>query len=40
MHGHADELRTLLHHFGYRPDAAGVPCHAGGRAIIFRLLTR
>lgn len=35
IHGHADELRALLHHLGYRPDAAGVPRHAGGRQVIF-----
>ena len=35
MHGHADELLALLHHLGYRPDAAGVPRHAGGRQIVF-----
>lgn len=35
VHGHADELRALLHHLGYRPDAAGVPRHAGGRQVIF-----
>ncbi len=28
-HGHADELRALLHYLGYRPGAASVPRHAG-----------
>ena len=35
IHGHADELRALLAHLGYRPDAAGVPRHPGGRQVIF-----
>jgi hypothetical protein len=35
IHGHADELRALLHHLGYRPDAAGVPRHPAGRQVIF-----
>ncbi|TVT38538.1 hypothetical protein FNT36_20360 [Hymenobacter setariae] len=35
IHGHADELRALLHHLGYRPDAAGVPHHPAGRQVIF-----
>jgi hypothetical protein len=35
IHGHADELRALLHHLDYQPDAAGVPRHAGGRQVIF-----
>lgn len=35
IHGHADELRALLHHLDYHPDAAGVPRHAGGRQVIF-----
>jgi hypothetical protein len=35
IHGHADELRALLHHLGYRPDAAGVLRHEGGRQVIF-----
>lgn len=35
VHGHADELRALLHHLGYHPDAAGVPRHPAGRQVIF-----
>ena len=35
IHGHADELRALLHYLGYRPDAAGVPRHPTGRQVIF-----
>jgi len=35
IHGHADELRALLHHLGYRPDAAGIPRHPAGRQVIF-----
>jgi hypothetical protein len=35
IHGHADELRALLHHLGYRPDAAGTPRHPAGRQVIF-----
>ena len=35
VHGHADELRALLLHLNYQPDAAGVPRHAGGRQVIF-----
>jgi hypothetical protein len=35
IHGHADELRALLHHLDYRPDAAGVLCHPAGRQVIF-----
>jgi hypothetical protein len=35
IHGHADELRALLHHLGYRPDAAGIPHHPAGRQVIF-----
>ncbi|QKG51712.1 metallophosphoesterase [Hymenobacter sp. BRD67] len=35
IHGHADELCALLHHLGYRPDAAGVPHHPSGRQVIF-----
>ena len=35
IHGHADELQALLHHLGYRPDAAGVPRHPEGRQVIF-----
>ncbi len=39
-HGHADELRALLHYLGYQPGAASVPRHVGGRQVIFRLLIR
>jgi hypothetical protein len=35
IHGHADELHALLHHLGYRPDAAGTPRHPAGRQVIF-----
>ena len=35
IHGHADELRALLHHLGYRPDAAGTYRHPQGRQVIF-----
>jgi hypothetical protein len=35
IHGHADELRALLAHLGYRPDAGGVPRHPSGRQVIF-----
>jgi len=35
IHGHADELRALLHHLGYRPDTAGIPRHPAGRQVIF-----
>ena len=35
IHGHADELRALLAHLGYQPDAAGVPRHPNGRQVIF-----
>jgi hypothetical protein len=35
IHGHADELRALLAHLGYRPDSAGVPRHPSGRQVIF-----
>lgn len=34
-HGHADELRALLHYLGYRPDTVGVPRYEGGRAGYF-----
>lgn len=35
IHGHADELRALLHHLGYQPDVAGIPRHPAGRQVIF-----
>jgi hypothetical protein len=35
IHGHADELRALLDYLGYRPDAAGIMRHEGGRQVIF-----
>jgi hypothetical protein len=35
IHGHADELRALLDYLGYRPNAAGIMRHEGGRQVIF-----
>ncbi len=35
VHGHADELRALLHHLDYRPDATGILRHPAGRQVIF-----
>ena len=34
IHGCYDELRSLLHELGYRPDA-GIPVHADGRKPVF-----
>ena len=35
IHGHAKELRELLHKLGYVPDAAGTYRHPAGRRVIF-----
>ncbi|MGI4871953.1 MAG: metallophosphoesterase [Janthinobacterium lividum] len=35
IHGHADELRALLHHLGYRSDATGTFRHPENRQVIF-----
>ena len=35
VHGCADELRALLDHLGYAPDAAGLYRHPMGRQVVF-----